>query len=71
MIAAIANALIWVFLGFLVLLGLYIIARVISRAVTKSYLETMDEHTQDHAKRIVREFQEKLSKDYPTKEIDE
>lgn len=33
-------------LSFLALLGIYIIARVVSRAATKSYLETMDEHKQ-------------------------
>lgn len=61
----------WGIIGLAVLFVLYIIARVISRAATKSYLETIEEHKQEHAKRIVKQFQEKLSKDYPTEENDE
>ena len=58
----------YIFLVFLALLGLYIIARVASRAATKSYLETIDEHKKQRieqidmaAKKILEQFSKESS----------
>jgi hypothetical protein len=57
MMDAIWGAATMLFYLVLALFGLYLLARVVSRAATKSYLETMDEH--------------KKTQQQSTKEIDE
>ncbi len=63
MLAAIANALIYVGGFVLVLLLMYIIARVISRAATKSWLETTEEHRIEQIDRAAKKILEQFSKE--------